>query len=93
MLEIAPMGKCVQLLPVLDRSTLNDWFNRIKKIRTDRLSSSYWSEPSQDYGDVLLNFMLGNSESNYFSDRPGAAGALPLYIAKNVRYCPSAIRG
>lgn len=72
MLEIAPEGKCVQLLPVLECSTLNDWLNRIRKIRADGLSSSYWSEPSQDYGDVLLNFMLGNPESYYFSDRPGA---------------------
>lgn len=74
MLEIAPEGKCVQLLPALESSTLDDWLTRIKRIRAEGLSSSYWSEPSQDYGDTLLNFMLGNPESYYFSDRPGGGG-------------------
>lgn len=74
MQEIDPEGKCVQLLPVLEGSTLDDWLFRIRRIRAEGLSSSYWSEPSQDHGDALLNFMLENSESYYFSDRPGSGG-------------------
>lgn len=71
MLEIAPEGKCVQLIPALESSTLDDWLNRIKRIRADGLSSSYLSEAPQDYDDTLLNFMLGNPEIYYFSNRPG----------------------
>lgn len=71
MLEIDPDGKCTQLLPVLEKSTLDDWLARVKRIRSEGLKSSYWAEPNKDYGDALLNFMLSEPESYYFSDRPG----------------------
>lgn len=51
MLEIAPEGKCVQLIPALESSDLDDWLNRIKRIRAEGLSFSYFSEAPQDYDD------------------------------------------
>jgi hypothetical protein len=70
MLEINPGGKCAELLPVLEKSTLEDWLDRVARIRSEGLKSSLWLQSSPDYGDVLLNFMLDGQESYYFSDWP-----------------------
>lgn len=71
MFDIDPGGKCVELLPILEKSTLEDWLERIKRIKTEGLEATYWRQPSEEYGDSLLNFMLGDPESYYFSDWPG----------------------
>lgn len=71
MLEIIPHGKCAQLLPVLEDSTLDEWLSLLRRIKKDELKPSWWNNSPDVCDDVLLNFMLSDFDEYYLSERPG----------------------
>lgn len=71
MISLDPSGKANLLLPVLEKSTLADWLQRLRKIVEQNLESAPYGQPDREFGDILLNFMM-SVEGYYFSDHPGA---------------------
>jgi hypothetical protein len=55
------------LLDAMEKSSLEDWLARLKRICTEGLESSGF-EKSKDYGDPILNYMLASFNEFYFED-------------------------
>lgn len=61
------------LLPALERSSLQDWMDRLKRIFSEKLEPAHF-EKSKDYGDPILNYMLAGYPDFYFEDAYSLAG-------------------
>lgn len=70
MISIDPGGKAEKYKPIIEASHLEDWIERIKKIRKEGLKVSFYGADVKDYDDLLLDFML--KTDIVFTDNPGS---------------------
>ncbi|WP_267877506.1 HEPN/Toprim-associated domain-containing protein [Massilia sp. NP310] len=74
MIELVPDGDAARFLPVLKKSTLAEWIERLRIIHERKLDASYFDSEKVEYDDELLTFMLrvevfysSNPTAGYFS--------------------------